>query len=80
MVKIGRIIFTIKINYMTLLNHVGVLILWSMLMVVFYFWNMLGNIVLMSEIYSKNYMPYLRATLFGYIGFEAFYWTLKIFF
>lgn len=49
-------------------------------MVVLYFWNMLGNIVLMSEIFSKNYMPYLRATLFGYIGFEAFYWTFEIFF
>jgi hypothetical protein len=56
---------------MTLLNHIGVLVILFLV---------IGLAALFDKDLRKNWYYSFPASFFAWIVFEAFYWTIKIFF
>jgi len=65
---------------MTLLNHIGVLIIMILSMTAIFFYCKLANYLVGSTIFKVSYIGFIKFTFIVYPTFEAFYWTFKIFF
>jgi len=65
---------------MTLLNHIGVLIIIILSITAIFFYCKLANYLVGSTLFKVNYLGFMKFILIVYPTFESFYWTFKIFF